>query len=102
LMIHLDGVRMLHMSDITGSYERYAADTADILRAAHHGSASSTGAAFLAAVSPRVCLISGDNPSEKTLARLAQAAIMVYDTGAYGAITVTAREGQYTVQGYLQ
>lgn len=102
LLIDLDGARILHMSDVTGAYENYAAVPTDILRAAHHGSADSTRERFLSVVQPEVCLISGDSPSEKTLSRLANVPAMVYDTGTYGALTVTVREGQYFIQGYLQ
>lgn len=102
LLIDLDGASMLHMSDLTGAYENYAAVPTDILRAAHHGSAGSTKERFLDVVQPAVCLISGDHPSEKTLSRLANVPTMVYDTGTHGAITVTVRQGQYFIQGYLQ
>lgn len=102
LLIDLDGASILHMSDLTGAYENYAAVPVDILRAAHHGSADSTRERFLSVVQPAVCLISGDSPSEKTLSRLANVSTMVYDTGTHGALFITVREGQYFVQGYLQ
>lgn len=98
LLIDLDGVTMLHASDISGTYEMYAARPAQVLRAAHHGSASSTGAAFLAAVRPDIVLISARNPSEATLSRLAEAGAMVYDTNERGAITLTARQGEAIIQ----
>lgn len=102
LLIDLDGASILHMSDLAGAYENYVAMPVDILRAAHHGSAGNTKERFLDAVQPAVCLISGDNPSEKILSRLANVSAMVYDTGTHGALTVTVREGQYFIQGYLQ
>ena len=102
LKIDLAGARMLHMSDLPGTYEQYVAQPADILRAAHHGSQHSTQEDFLLLTQPAVCLISGDDPSEKTLSRLANVGAMVYDTGTYGAVTVTVREGQYFIEGYLQ
>jgi len=102
LRIDLDGVSMLHMSDLSGTYELYAAQPADIVRVAHHGGAGSTGDRFLQRVQPACALISGDKPSEKTLKRLANAGAMVYDTGAYGALTITVRGGNYMVQGYKQ
>ena len=43
LGIDLDGVSMLHMSDVTGTYEMRSAVPSQLLKAAHHGSASSTG-----------------------------------------------------------
>lgn len=102
LLIDLDGVHILHMSDVSGAYEMYAAQEADVLKIAHHGSASSTGDAFLARVRPQIGLLSSRSPSEKTLARLAQASVMVYDTQERGALTLTAKDGALLVQGYLQ
>lgn len=102
LLIDLDGVRILHMSDVSGAYEMYAARQADVLKVAHHGSASSTGERFLACVRPQVGLLSSRSPSEKTLERLALAGVMVYDTQECGALTLTAQEGTLLVQAYLQ
>ena len=102
LMIDLDGTRLLHMSDVPGTYEQYVGFPADILRAAHHGSQDSTQEDFLLLTQPAVCLISGDDPSEKTLSRLANIGAMVYDTGTYGALMVTVHEEKYAVEGYLK
>ena len=102
LEVNLNGTKLLHMSDIPLAYELYAARPAEILCAGHHGSASSTGEVFLKHVQPANVLISGDDPSEKTLKRLANAGAMVYDTGTYGALIISAGEETYSVQGYLQ
>ena len=90
------------MSDVPGTYEQYVGRPADILKAAHHGSQDSTHEDFLMLTEPKVCLLSGNNPHEKTLSRLAHVGAMVYDTDTYGAITVTVRDKAYFVQGYLQ
>ena len=102
LYIDLDGVTLLHMSDVSDVYELYAARPADILLCGHHGSAASTGETFLSRVQPTVALIGGDDPSEKTLKRLVNAGTMVYDTGTRGALTVRVRKEAYFVRGYLQ
>jgi len=102
LLIDLDGTYLLHMSDVPGTYEQYVGRPADILKAAHHGSQDSTHEDFLMLTNPRVCLISGNNPHEKTLSRLANVGAMVYDSDTCGAITVTVHEGQYFIEGYLQ
>lgn len=102
LHIDLDGVSVLHMSDVSGAYELYAARSADVVKVAHHGAQSSTGERFLQRVQPACAFISGDNPSEKTLKRLADAGAMVYDTGTHGALTLAVRDEGYTVQGYIQ
>lgn len=102
LWIDLDGVSMLHMSDVSGAFEMQAARPAQVLRVAHHGSASGTGERFLSAVSPNVALISTRQASEKTLSRLAEAGAMIYDTNEHGALTLTVRQGQAWIQGFLQ
>jgi len=106
LLCDLDGVRLLACSDVTGDYEKYAARDADILKVAHHGSKNSTGAEFLAAVTPEIAIIpaSGEDgrlPHPDTLDRLCQAGAKVYMTGETGAVTVTVREGRAFVTAYL-
>ena len=67
---------------------------ADLLKVGHHGSRWATTADFLAAVHPRVALISVGrhnsfgHPSPETLARLADTGIAVYRTDRCGAIRV--------------
>ena len=102
LLIDLDGAHILHMSDVSGAYELYAAQEADALKIAHHGSSSSTGEGFLERVRPAIGLLSARQASAKTLERLAQAGVMVYDTEELGALTLTVRNGEMRVQGYLQ
>ena len=102
LLIDLDGTYLLHMSDVPGTYEQYVGRPADILRVAHHGSQESTHDDFLALTEPEISIISGNDPSEKTLSRLANIGAMVYDTDTYGAVTVTVRGGEYFVEGYLR
>ena len=102
LLIDLEGAHILHMSDVSGAYELYAAQEADALKIAHHGSSSSTGEAFLDRVRPAIGLLSARQASAKTLERLAQAGVMVYDTEELGALTLTVRNGEMRVQGYLQ
>jgi competence protein ComEC len=65
-----------------------------LLKVAHHGSASSTGATFLSELRPQFAVISvGANsyghPSPQTLARLRAAGTRVYSTQNNGSITVT-------------
>ena len=102
LWIDLDGVPLLHMSDVSGAYELRAAVPASVLRVAHHGSASSTGQEFLRRVGPGTALISTRQASDAALERLAQAGAMVYDTQERGALTLSVRNGQATVRGYLR
>ncbi len=105
LMMDLDGVTLLSASDMEGAYEMYAARDADILKVAHHGSKSSTGDAYLDALSPTAALITGGFsdtlPAQDTLSRLAKRGIWVYNTGETGAVTITCQEGKATLNTYL-
>lgn len=68
---------------------------ADVLKVGHHGSTSSTSAAFLKAVSPSLAVIfvGKDNtyghPHRETLQKLNAAGIKVYRTDLNGTITIT-------------
>lgn len=106
LLCELDGVRLLSTSDMEGEYELYAARDADILKAAHHGSRTSTGENFLRLVSPAAVLITATSysdtlPSPDTLSRLANLGVSVYNTGETGAVTITCRDGQAAIQPYF-
>ena len=74
---------------------------AEILKVAHHGSASSSGPEFLAAVKPREAVVSvGPNsyghPSPTTLARL-DAGARIWRTDEVGNVVVTTRGSTYSV-----
>lgn len=102
LRIDLDGVSLLQMSDVSGAYELRAAAPAQVLRVAHHGSASSTGERFLELVDPDIALISTRKASDAALQRLAEAGAMVYDTNACGALTLTVRQGEATLRRFFK
>ena len=106
LLCDLDGVTLLTVSDIPGTYEQYAARDADILKVAHHGSKTSTGEAFLETVSPRIALITNSPVSRRlphadTVARLKDCGAQAYDTASNGALTVTVRAGEAILTSYL-
>ncbi len=69
---------------------------ADLLKIGHHGSASSTGAAFLAAVSPEIALISlaGDNeygfPHQEVMRTLNAANLILYRTDLHGSVAAVS------------
>jgi competence protein ComEC len=77
---------------------------ADVLKAGHHGSASSSSADFLAAVRPRLAVISCGrhnrygHPADATLARLRAAGATVYRTDMDGGITMTTRGDGISVE----
>ena len=68
---------------------------ADVLKVGHHGSATSSSPAFLAAVAPREAIISVGrrnrfgHPHPRTLAALAACGARVWRTDRDGAVTVT-------------
>lgn len=80
-----------------------AAIRADVLKVGHHGSKTSSGEAFLAAVRPRIALISAGegnrygHPTPEALARLHEAGAAVYRTDEQGTLTVTASGGELRV-----
>lgn len=68
----------------------------DVLKVAHHGSDTGTSSALLAALTPKIAVISYglDNsyghPTQAVLDALAASGATVYGTGAQGTITVTS------------
>ena len=95
---------LLTTGDVTGGYEGYVAQGADILKVAHHGSANSTSTAFLEQVTPQVALITSGTstrlPSPKTLQRLEEKQIKVYDTHHTGSVTIVFSDKGYRVIPY--
>jgi competence protein ComEC len=77
------------------SEERFSEENpeADLLKVAHHGSATSTIPQLLSAVHPRFALISVGarntygHPRREVLARLAEAQVLTYRTDLNGAVT---------------
>jgi competence protein ComEC len=67
---------------------------ASVLKVGHHGSRHASSAPFLAAVAPRIAVVSAGarnpfgHPSPAVLARLAQAGVAVYRTDVDGAVDV--------------
>ncbi len=92
--------RFLFPGDINSTVEaaviaRQTPIAADVLKIAHHGSASSSSAGFLSAVHPENAVISvGNNsyghPAPETLTRLADAGIQIWRTDMQGTILVTS------------
>lgn len=96
----LKGTVLLLGSDLTGIYEHYCAVPADILKASHHGSLSSTSQAFLSAVDPNVILLSCRFETRLASFRERTGNIPVYGTPESGALTVRFEEGSYTIIPY--
>ena len=92
---------LLLTGDLDGMYENYAAEPADILKAAHHGSASSTSPCFVSAVSPDIILLSCSRPSRLAAFRERTGGYPVWATAESGAVTIRFDSGGYTVIPYL-
>jgi competence protein ComEC len=77
--------------------------TSDVLKVGHHGSSSSSGAAFLNAVKPAVSIIevgagnSYGHPTQKTLSALQSTGSEIYRTDLDGNIVVTTDGQSYSV-----
>jgi competence protein ComEC len=90
------GLRILFTGDISMMAEKTlqeASLAADVLKVAHHGSRTSTGEVFLAAVSPQLAVISAQksvygHPHPETTERLLAGQIEYRITEQTGAITV--------------
>ena len=105
LLCEAEGVRILFTGDLTAKYETYAMADADILKVAHHGSAASTEEAFLAAVTPRLSIVtcrSGQYlPSGATLERLMESGSAILRTDETGAIRVNLKNGAFEITPFL-
>ena len=99
--LKLCGSVLLQAGDISGAYEAYCAAPADILKAAHHGSPSSTTPGFLNLVSPDAVLLSCRRLSRLQDFRERIGDVPVYGTPESGAITVRFDENGYTVIPYI-
>ena len=89
LRAEAEGCSLLLMGDATETIEQILLSegiplAADLLKAGHHGKDDASSAAFLAAVSPRIALLTGSHsdgdtsPSEAVLARFAALGTTVY------------------------
>jgi competence protein ComEC len=97
--LQMESVSLLQMGDLSGMYEKYAAPKADILKVAHHGSASSTGDDLLQASAPQMAILScggtGGLPSDQTLQRIKENDIPLYRMDESGAVSITIRGDQW-------
>jgi len=102
MLLNLSGTRMLTTGDLEKQYEMYAAEGADILKVAHHGSRTSTTPEFTDLVSPSVAVVSC--ASETRAAEIASRleGIPVYATATRGAVTIRFLPSGYIVQTFLE
>ncbi|MBQ7306548.1 MAG: hypothetical protein IJW85_10085, partial [Clostridia bacterium] len=98
LLAELHGSTMLLTGDLEGAYEMYAAAPADVLKAAHHGSESSTSPAFLQAVAPRLLLLSCGSEERSASMEARRGDIPMADTSVNGAVTINFEPDGFTVE----
>lgn len=106
-LVHTGNIKTLFACDLDSVQERVILDRignidADLLKVAHHGSGTSSGTAFLDAVSPTEAIISvGDNsyghPVPATIARLEDAGARIWRTDLQGTITVLTDGVSYAI-----
>jgi competence protein ComEC len=101
-MLHYHGFRELFMGDAGESSEARPLATgadlrADVLKVGHHGSQYASTPPFIAAVHPRVAIISVGrhntfgHPGPSTLATLDRAGAAIYRTDRCGAVTLSTQ-----------
>lgn len=100
MLFELNGVRMLTTGDLTGTYEMYSAQPADLLKAAHHGSSSSTSPEYLSVVSPGAILVSGNDETRWAALIRRSGGIPVWGTQDRGAIMIRFDENKAFIDGY--
>ncbi len=103
-----DGRRMLLMGDVEEGIDPIligrGLPRVDMLKVAHHGSRTSSSAAFLAAVRPAVAVVSAGlhnpygHPSPDTIGRLTAIGAEVFRTDLNGSVEVTLGRDAVTVQ----
>ena len=98
MLAEVKGTTLLLTGDMDGLYENYAAVPADVLKVAHHGSASSTSAEFIQAASPKLLLLSCGNKARRQSMEERRQGIDLVDTDAHGAVTIHLEEGGYAVE----
>jgi len=98
LLAKVKGTTLLLTGDLDGLYEDYAAVPADVLKVAHHGSASSTSADFIQAASPKLLLLSCGNKARRQSMEERRQGIDLVDTDAHGAVTIHLEEDGYSVE----
>lgn len=102
----LDGVSLLATGDLTRQYERYAAEPAQLLKVAHHGSRGSSSQAFLDIVQPQIALLSASEMQlprmGDLLARLESMGCESHSTAFSGALSLLCRDGQLRIDPYLK
>lgn len=112
LKVQGDWGSVLLSGDIEAAVERQLVKTenlrADVLVVPHHGSLTSSTAAFIAAVQPRWALVSAGyrnpygHPHAKVLTRYQRAGVKVWQTSAEGAIRIDFDRPELQPESYVR
>ncbi len=109
LLLRYGQFSMLFTGDITTTVERQLArhlPAVTVLKAAHHGSSSSSSDVFLKVVQPTVALISAGrknafgHPAPSTLARFRDSRIIVLSTSRWGSLRIETDGEQWRAFHY--
>ena len=101
LLAELHGSTMLLTGDLPGEYEMYCAEPVDILKAAHHGSDTSTSPEFLQETDPQLILLSNKDPEREAAFSARCGDVPVYSTCRMGTVFIHFRENGFSVETFL-
>jgi len=93
------GVKLLLTGDLSARYGQYAAVSADVVKAAHHGSKNGTTQAFLDESAPTAVLVSTKRENAADYLRGITDAD-VYSTLESGAIIIRMADGHFTIEQF--
>ena len=99
LLVEAEGVKLLLTGDLSARYGQYAAVSADVVKAAHHGSKNGTTQAFLDESAPSAVLASTKRENAADYLRGITDAD-VYSTLESGAIIIRMADGHFTIEQF--
>lgn len=99
LLVEAEGVKLLLTGDLSARYGQYAAVSADVVKAAHHGSKNGTTQAFLDESAPSAVLVSTKRESAADYLRSITDAD-VYSTLESGAIIIRMADSCFTIEEF--
>lgn len=99
LLVEAEGVKLLLTGDLSARYGQYAAVSADVVKAAHHGSKNGTTQAFLDESAPTAVLVSTKRENAADYLRSITDAD-VYSTLESGAIIIRMADGHFTIEQF--
>lgn len=99
LLVEAEGVKLLLTGDLSARYGQYAAVSADVVKAAHHGSKNGTTQAFLDESAPTAVLVSTKRENAADYLRGITDAD-VYSTLESGAIIIRMADSCFTIEQF--